>query len=121
LAGICDVGGDASVSRLAVSNDHGNTWQPLVGGPPSSQYGGPLTTNGADAVFYVTGGQTLWRTSTSQPSWSTVLQAPQGSTDEIYPIYVYGGHGLALVSNGLDAHWFETSDGGVTWEPVTLP
>jgi hypothetical protein len=123
LAGICDVGGggNASVSRLAVSNDHGITWQPLVRGPPSSQYEGTLATNGTDAVFYVTGGQTLWRTGTSQPGWSLVLQVPQGSTDEIYPVYVYGRHGLALVSNGQDAHWFETSDGGVTWEPVTLP
>ncbi len=123
LAGVCGGGGggDASASRISVSTDQGTTWRPLLGGPPSSQYMGLLTTNGTDTVFYVTGGQTLWQTSTSAPGWRAVLQVAQGSTDEIEPVFVDGAHGLALVSNGLDAHWFETHDGGITWEPVTLP
>jgi hypothetical protein len=82
---------------------------------------GTMTTNGSDAVFDVTGGQTLWRTSISAPGWQAVLQAPVGSQEEIYPVYVVGTHGYALISSGLDGHWFETSDGGVTWDPVTLP
>ena len=82
---------------------------------------GLLTTNGTDTVFYVTGGQTLWQTSTSAPGSRAVLQVAPGSTDEIEPVFVNGAHGLALVSNGLDAHWFETHDGGIAWEPVTLP
>jgi hypothetical protein len=124
MAGICDVGGggDASVTKVALSSDHGINWQPLVGGPPSSQWEGSLTTNGTDAIFYVTGGQTLWRSSTtSQPGWRAVLQVPARSQDEIYPVYVDGDYGLALVSDGLDVHWFETHDSGMTWEPVKLP
>jgi hypothetical protein len=122
LAGICNVGGggDASATRIAVSTNRGTTWGTLVGGPPSNQWEGTCTTNGTDAVFFVTGGQTLWRTSASQPGWRAVLQVSQASTDEIYPVFVAGAHGLALVSNGLDAHWFETDDGGIAWAPVTL-
>ncbi len=123
LAGVCGGGGggNASVSTIAVSNDHGDTWRHLVDGPPSTEFIGTLTTNGADAVFYVTGGQNLWRTGTSEPGWQPVLEASAGSTDEIYPVYVTGAHGYALVSDGLDVHWFETTDGGVSWESVVLP
>jgi len=67
------------------------------------------------------GGQTLWRTTTAQPEWQPVLHVPTGSTDEIHPIYVSGSHGYALVTNGIDAHWFETHDAGVSWKPATLP
>jgi hypothetical protein len=98
-----------------------DTWRTLLGGPPSSQFIGTLTTNGANTIFYVTGGQTLWRTTTSQPRWQSVLQVPAGSTDEIDPVYVDGSHGYALVSNGFDAHWFETTNDGVSWEAATLP
>jgi hypothetical protein len=80
-----------------------------------------MTTNGADAVFYVTGGQTLWRTSTSEAGWHAALRAPAGSDEEIDPVYVAGPHGYALISSGLDAHWFETNDAGVIWEPVAIP
>ncbi len=123
LAGVCGGagGGDASVSSIAVSKDRAATWQPLVGGPPSSQFMGTLSTNGSNAVFYVTGGQTLWRTSAARPGWTAVLEAPRGSTDEIYPVFVHGADGLALLSNGLDAHWFGTIDGGITWAHVALP
>jgi hypothetical protein len=123
VAGLCGPGGggNASVSTLSVSNDLGTSWQHLIDGPPSGKFIGQVTTNGSDAVFYVTGGQTLWRTGTSQPGWRAVLQVPSDSTDEIYPVYVQGEHGLALVSGGTDAHWFETSDGGLTWEPMSLP
>ena len=122
LAGVCGGagGGDASVSTIAVSKDHATTWQSLIGGPPSNQFMGTLTTNGSGAVFYVTGGQTLWRTSASRPGWSAVLEAPPGSSDELYPVVVNGARGLVLLSDGLDAHWFRTIDGGVTWEPVKL-
>jgi hypothetical protein len=122
-AGVCGGGGggDASTSNISISANQGRTWKPLVAGPPSTAFMGGLTTNGTNAVFFVTGGQTLWRTSTSQPRWTPVLQAPQGSTDEIYPVYVTGANGLALDSNGTDAHWFQTTDGGVTWQSVTLP
>jgi hypothetical protein len=122
-AGVCGGGGggDASTSNISVSAHQGRTWKLVVGGPPSTKFMGGLTTNGTDAVFFVTGGQTLWRTSTSQPGWTSVLQAPQGSTDEIFPVYVEGVHGLALDSNGTDVHWFHTTDGGVTWQAVTLP
>lgn len=123
LAGVCDGGGggNASVSNIAVSDDGGTTWHTLVAGPPSTAWMGSPSTNGADAVFYVTGGQTLWRTSTSAPGWQAVLEAPAGSTEEIFPVYVFGQNGYALMSSGLDAHWFETNDGGVSWQPVTLP
>ena len=67
-------GGNASVSRIAISNDGGAAWQNLVDGPPSTQYMGSLSTNGTDTVFYVTGGQTLWRASASEPGWQSVLQ-----------------------------------------------
>ncbi len=122
-AGVCGGGGggDASTSNISISANQGRTWKPLVGGPPSTNFMGGLTTNGTNAVFFVTGGQTLWRTSTEQPRWTPVLQAPQGSTDEIFPVYVEDAHGLALDSNGTDAHWFETTDGGATWQAVTLP
>jgi hypothetical protein len=82
---------------------------------------GSLSTNGADAVFYVTGGQTLWRAATSSPRWEAVLKAPAGSTDEIFPVYVTGAHGYALVSDGMDPHWFETSDSGIDWTPAPRP
>ena len=123
LAGICAAGGggNASVSRIALSDDHGAVWKSILGGPPSTQFVGELSTNGADTVFYVTGGQTLWRTTTSDSAWTAVLQVPPGSTDEIAPVYVRGTFGLALVSTGLDANWFETHDGGVTWQAISLP
>jgi hypothetical protein len=124
IAGICGVagGGDASVTRVAVSSGGETTWQPLLGGPPSSQWEGTLTTNGTDAIFYVTGGQTLWRTGTTQPGWQAVLRVPASSPDEIYPVYLQGNYGLALVGDGAsDVHWFETNDSGLTWQSVTLP
>ncbi len=123
LAGVCGGGGggDASTSSVAVSDTRGTTWHTLVDGPPSNFFIGPLTTNGADAIFYVTGGQTLWRTTTAQPEWQPVLHVPAGSTDAIYPIYVSGSLGYALVTNGLEVHWFETHDAGVSWKPATLP
>jgi hypothetical protein len=123
LAGVCGGGGggDASTSSIAVSGTPGTTLHTLMDGPPSNLFIGSVTTNGADAIFYVTGGQTLWRTTTARPEWEPVLQVPTGSTDEIYPIYVNGSHGYALVSNGLDVHWFETDDAGASWEPVMLP
>jgi hypothetical protein len=123
LAGICGAGGggNASLSQISVSDDHGALWKPVLGGPPSSQFVGELSTNGTDAVFYVTGGQTLWRTSTSDVGWTAVLRVPSDSTDEIAPVYVRAAFGLALVSTGLDANWFESHDGGVTWQAISLP
>jgi hypothetical protein len=123
LAGVCggSGGGNASTSTIAASGNNSTSWRTLLGGPLSSQFIGTLTTNGADTIFYVTGGQTLWRTTTSQPRWQSVLQVPAGSTDEIDPVYVDGAHGYALVSSGLDAHWFETTNDGVSWEATTLP
>jgi hypothetical protein len=123
LAGICGAGGggNASLSRISLSDDHGAQWKSILGGPPSNQFVGELSTNGTDAVFYVTGGQTLWRTSTSDVGWSAVLRVPSNSTDEIAPVYVRGAFGLALVSAGLDANWFESRDGGVTWQAISLP
>jgi hypothetical protein len=123
LAGICGAGGggNASLSQISVSDDHGALWKPVLGGPPSSQFVGELSTNGEDAVFYVTGGQTLWRTSTSDVGWTAVLRVPSNSTDEIAPVYVRGAFGLALVSMGLDANWFESHDGGVTWQAISMP
>jgi hypothetical protein len=32
--------------------------------------------NGTDTIFFVSGGQTLWRTSESHPGWRAVLRAP---------------------------------------------
>ena len=123
LAGVCggSGGGNASTSKIATSDNNGASWRTLLGGPPSSQFVGTLSTNGANTIFYVTGGQTLWRTTTSQPRWQSVLQVPAGSTDEIYPVYVHGMHGYALVSSGLDAHWFQTNNDGANWEAVTPP
>lgn len=123
VAGVCDSGGggNASASNIAVSDDGGATWKTLIDGPPSTQWVGSSTTDGDDAVLYVTGGQTLWRTSASKPGWRAVLEAQVGSADEIYPVYFTGIHGYALISSGLDAHWFETNDGGLDWEPVRLP
>ena len=89
---MCDVGGggNAGATALGVSSDTGATWHTLLGGPPTTQYEGYLETNGDDAVFYVTGGQTLWRTGTGQPGWQAVLQVPTSSTDEIDTVYVSG-------------------------------
>lgn len=123
VAGVCGGGGggNASLSKIAVSGNGGTTWHPLIDGPPSTQWMGTSITNGADAIFYVTGGQTLWRTSTSAPGWHAVLETQAGSTDEIYPIYMTGIDGYALISNGLDADWYETNDDGLSWEPVVIP
>jgi hypothetical protein len=123
VAGVCDVGGggDASVSKIAVSDNGGTAWRPLIDGPPSTGWVGTSTTNGTDAVFYVTGGQTLWRTGAATPGWQAVLKTQAGSTDEIFPIYMRGIRGYALISNGADAHWFETNDDGVSWEALALP
>ncbi len=123
VAGVCDGsgGGNASVSNIAVSSDGGTSWHTITRGPPSTQWMGAMSTNGSDTVFDVTGGQTLWRTSTSMPGWRVVLQAPVGSQEEIYPVYVLGLHGYALIGTGLEPYWYETNDGGVTWGPITLP
>jgi hypothetical protein len=123
LAGICGGGGggNASVSTVALSDDHGSTWDQLAGGPPSDQYIGTLSTNGADTIFYVTGEQTLWRLSITGTTWQNVLQAPLGSTEGISLIYMAGTHGYSLVTNGLDGQWYETNDDGLTWVPVVLP
>jgi hypothetical protein len=123
LAGLCggDGGGNASDSTISASKNAAVTWQTLVGGPPSTGYEGSLSTNGSDTVFYVTGGQTLWRTSTTDPEWRPVLQAPSNSTEEIYPVFVSGDHGYALEGDGKTPHWFETNDDGISWQPATLP
>jgi hypothetical protein len=123
LAGICNVGGggNASVVSFAVLSDNGRQWAPLIGGPPASGYGwvGQSITNGVDTIFLIEGGQTLWRTSSTNPGWSPVLQV--GGTEELFPLFVSANEGFVLESAGLDAHWFETVDGGLTWSPIPTP
>jgi hypothetical protein len=124
LAGLCDVGGggDASTTSFETSVDGGQHWDSLVAGPPSHMWSGVATTNGAGALFYVTGGNTLWRTDTHDLKWSPVLQTPAGSEDEFYPLsFESPTRGLVLESDGLDVHWFETSDAGVTWSTIPAP
>jgi hypothetical protein len=123
LAGVCggSGGGNASLSAIGVSGDGGATWHTLVAGPPSTRYVGSLSTDGSNTIFYVTGGQTLWRTNMADTQWRPVLQVSAGSTDEIYPVFVNGSHGYALESDGQIPHWFMTNDDGVTWQPTTLP
>ena len=123
LVGLCGIGGggDASAVTFAISNDQGGHWNRFVGGPPSDGWSGAATTNGDGALFYVTGGTTLWRVDTVSRTWAPVLRTPGGTTDELYPVYFAAADvGFVGESDGSGIHLFVTRDAGLTWNPVSL-
>jgi hypothetical protein len=124
LVGICDEGGggNASTVSFATSTDQGRNWVHLVGGPPSDGWSGPMVTNGDGALFYVTGGTTLWRLDGAGRTWAQVLHTTPNTTDEFYPMY-FAGDSLGFVGeNGSSGvHLLETRDAGLTWSAVPLP
>ena len=125
LVGICPVGGggDASTFTFAVSRDQGETWTPAVGGPPSqSQYNwsGAATTNGKGVIWYVVGGGTLWRTSTSQKVWIPVYTTQAGSDEELYPVvFASSGVGFMGESGNESVQLLKTTDAGLTWASIS--
>ena len=125
LVGICPLrsGGDASKVKFGVSTDHGTTWTPAVGGPPSlSEYNwsGATATNGRGTIGYVVGGATLWRTSTYQKEWSPVYATKAGSDEELYPVvFASPVVGFMGESGNESVQLLKTSDSGLTWAPVT--
>jgi len=124
LVGICNGGGggDASVTTYARSSDDGNTWTQILGGPPVDQYWGLNTTNGAGALFVVTGDSTLWRADTNSPTpeWQPVLSAPNPSIGGFTLVYFQDPRDGWAVTSGPDAQVFASHDGGVTWVPATI-
>jgi photosystem II stability/assembly factor-like uncharacterized protein len=127
LVGICHVGdaGDASVVTFAVSADHGRHWTSTVGGPPHSpgrvEWSGAALTNGTGTIWYVVGGATLWRTTTSRKAWARVYQTPAGSTDELYPLlFASQSTGYMAESGSTGTRLLKTTDGGLTWNPVPV-
>jgi hypothetical protein len=124
LVGICDDhgGGNASLTSFDVSSDGGRHWDPFVDGPPSQGWEGARTTNGAGALFYVTGGTTLWRTDSVSRNWTPVFQTIPNSTDEIYPLYFADTNdGFMFESGSSGVHLLASHDAGLTWNAVTLP
>jgi hypothetical protein len=124
LAGLCGAGGggDASAVSFAVSADHGRTWRRFVGGPPSDGWSGATATNGHGALFYVTGGTTLWRVDTTGRTWQPVLQTPAHTTDQLYPLYFADGElGFVGQSGSSGMVLFVTRDGGLTWRAMPPP
>jgi hypothetical protein len=123
LAGLCGIGGggDASVTSFATSANGGKTWNRVMAGPPSPTWSGTATTNGVGTLFSVTGGTTLWRSNVTGPGWSPVLRTPAGTQDEIYPVtFSSATTGVVLESDGSDAHFFQTRDGGLTWSALSV-
>ena len=125
LVGICGGhgGGDASAVRFAVSRDHGITWTPTVGGPPSNgryNWSGVATTNGRGTIWYVVGGGTLWRTSTDQGEWAQVYAAQAGSDEELYPV-VFASPIVGFMGEigNESVQLLKTSDIGLTWASIT--
>jgi hypothetical protein len=124
LVGLCGIGGggDASAVSFAVSTDHGRTWRHFVGGPPSDGWSGTTATNGQGAVFYVTGGTTLWRVDTADRTWEPVLRTPADTTDELYPVYFASGSlGFVGESGSSGVVLFVTHDGGLSWNAMPPP
>ena len=124
LLGLCGMGGggDASVVSFAVSTDAGRRWTHIASGPPSHGWSGPITTNDAGVLFYVTGGTTLWRLDTASTTWTPVLQTTANTTDEIYPVYFADpNHGFAFEGGSSGMHLFVTDDAGLTWNPAPVP
>ena len=125
LVGICNVGDDASAVTFAVSADNGRHWTPTVGGPPHSpgrlDRSGAALTNGTGIIWYVVGGATLWRTTTSGKAWVHVYQTPAGSTDELYPLlFASPSTGYMGESGSAGARLLKTTDGGLTWNTVPV-
>jgi photosystem II stability/assembly factor-like uncharacterized protein len=125
LIGICNVGDDASLVKFALSADHGRHWTPMVGGPPHSPgrlvWSGGALTNGTGTIWYVVGGATLWRTTTSGKAWVRVYQTPAGSTDELYPLlFASQSTGYMGESGSTGARLLKTTDGGLTWKTVSV-
>lgn len=120
LVGICNVGDDASLVKFALSADHGRHWTPTVGGPPHLpgrlDWSGATLTNGTGTIWYVVGGATLWRTTTSGKAWLPVYQTPAGSTDELYPLlFASQTTGYMAESGSTGARLLKTTDGGLNW------
>jgi photosystem II stability/assembly factor-like uncharacterized protein len=125
LVGICNVGDDASLVKFAVSADHGRHWTPTVGGPPyipeRTDWSGATLTNGAGTIWYVVGGATLWRTTTSGKAWVRVYQTPAASTDELYPLlFASQSTGYMGESGSTGNRLLKTTDGGLTWKTVSV-
>ena len=125
LVGICLVngGGDASKVAFAVSRDHGETWTPTIGAPPSHgtyNWSGVATTNGRGVIWYVVGGGTLWRTSTHQKQWAQVYATQSGSDEELYPV-VFASSGVGFMGEtGNEAvQLLKTTDTGLNWASIT--
>ena len=116
LVGLCFGGDTAATNRFAVSTDHGQRWHPLIAGPPSSGWSGPIRTNGHGVLFYVTGGSQLWRWDMTGRNWTEVLHTTPGSTDEMYPIYFADAEtGFVGEDGSTGVHLLETHDAGLTW------
>lgn len=116
LVGLCPGGDTASANRFVVSTNHGQRWNPLVAGPPSTGWSGAITTNGDDVLFYITGGAELWRWDTTNRKWTEVLHTTPGSTDEMYPIYFTDAEtGFVGEDGSTGVHLLETHDAGLTW------
>lgn len=125
LVGICDVdgGGDASKVKFAISTNQGKTWTPTVAGPPSQSdynWSGEATANGKGIIWYVVGGSTLWRTSTNKKEWTPVHATQAGSEEELFPVvFASPSVGFMGESGNESVRLLKTSDGGLTWVPVS--
>lgn len=47
---------------------------------------GGVTTNGDGVIWFVVGGDTLWRTTTAGAPWRLVYRTLAGTTDNLYPV-----------------------------------
>ncbi len=125
LVGLCPVGsgGDASKVEFAVSPNGGKTWTPIIGGPPSRgpyTWSGATTTNGRGTIWYIVGGGTLWRLSTSQREWVPVYETTPGSSEELWPVvFASTAVGFMGESGNESVQLLKTSDAGLTWTSIS--
>jgi photosystem II stability/assembly factor-like uncharacterized protein len=71
-------------------------------------------------IWYVVGGGTLWRTSTSQEVWTPVYTTQAGSDEELYPVvFASSVVGFMGESGNESVQLLKTTDAGLTWASIS--
>jgi photosystem II stability/assembly factor-like uncharacterized protein len=131
------VGGPAAGSTkklVLATSDAGHTWVPEGSAPPAGGDGGAISAAdvGTLAIATSSGGAEIYRSPDGGASWATVLALNDGGVGWGDFGFTDATHGLAVhapatrvqnnpgASGSNLATLFLTTNGGVTWSPVTI-